>query len=567
MASRRKPNPKKIFRFILCIVLIITLLIIITNFSKKLFVKNQTVYVAGNTNEITVYDENLKESSKIYRGTEIKINENKKLKDNEDYYQITINEKQHYINKSNITKETSKIITENKVYVRTSTVLINKQNPTKIVNNLPKTTELTVISYDKIDKQGNVNMYEVEYEKTTGYVYAKYTVLTKEESALTYNDEKHTKIKNLYGGGDVKNLDFFPVEKIKFESNTMPESVYSLYLNDTKKVLSKVDEYIKLAKDTKINAFVVDIKDNGAIGYESEVMKNISPTSYKYANNTIKEYGEAIKKIKEAGFYVIGRITVFKDDYYVKDHPDNAIVKTGTTTPYKIGSSYWPTAYSRDVWEYNVSLAMEAIELFGFNEINFDYVRFPDRTQSLEKNNTIDFKNEFQEDKAEAIQNFLRYATDTIHEKEVYVSVDVFGESSNKYYTTAYGQYWPSISNVVDVISAMPYPDHFANNSYGINKPWNHPYELLSAWSKEVQARQSDTTSPAIVRTWVQAYNVQSWVDKNGIEYNADEIKAQVQALFENGLTGGYITWHSGSNLEKYKKQKEAFQIDYLKEK
>ena len=86
------------------------------------------------------------------------------------------------------------------------------------------------------------------------------------------------------------------------------------------------------------------------------------------------------------------------------------------------------------------------------------------------------------------------------------------------------------------------------------------------AWSKEVVKRQEDTTSKAIVRTWVQSYNVQGWVDPNGIEYNAEEVKAQITALFENGLTGGYITWHSGSNIEKYKKQKSAFQIDYLKE-
>lgn len=409
-------------------------------------------------------------------------------------------------------------------------------------------------------------MYKVKYNEKEGYVYAKYTTLTEEEANQTYALETHSKIKNLYGGGDVNKLDYFETTKPTFENNVMPESVYSLYLNDTKQVISKIDEYIELAKNTKINTFVVDIKDNNSIGYDSAVMEQTSPTSYKYANNTKEEYAKAINKLKENGFYVIGRITVFKDDYYVKDHPENAIVGTSNQKPYEIGSSYWPTAYSRDVWQYNVSLALEAIELFGFNEINFDYVRFPDRTQSLEKKNAIDFKNTYNEDKAEAIQNFLRYATDAIHEKGAYISVDVFGEASNNYYTTAYGQYWPAISNVVDVISAMPYPDHFSNNSYGINKPWNHPYDLINAWSKEVIKRQQATTTPAIVRTWVQAYNVQSWVDENGIEYNAEEVKDQITALFDNGLTGGYITWHSASKLEKYKTQIEAFQIDYLKE-
>ena len=86
----------------------------------------------------------------------------------------------------------------------------------------------------------------------------------------------------------------------------------------------------------------------------------------------------------------------------------------------------------------------------------------------------------------------------------VYVSADVFGETSGSY-VTAYGQYWPAISNVVDVISGMPYPDHFAQN--GTYRPWEHPYETLLDWAKNAAKRQTETPSPAIVRTWIQAYD------------------------------------------------------------
>lgn len=566
MQKRKKISTKKIGKILLILLLLLGIGMLIFYAGKKLFTKDKTMYITSNTNKVSLYDESLKEQSTISRGSKIQVNENKRHKEDKNYYQITVNKKPYYVNKENITSDNNKLIKEERVFVRTPTVLLNNYNDIKIIENLTKGTELIVTSYDSLDEEGNIHMYKVKYNDKEGYVYAKYTTLTSEEATQTYALEKHSKIKNLFGGGSVNKLDFYPVTKPKFDTNTMPESVYSLYLNDTKQVISNVDKYIELAKNTKINAFVVDIKDNGAIAYNSSVMNEISKTSYKYANNTKEEYKEAIKKIKDAGFYVIGRITVFKDDYYVKDHPENAIIGTNTKEPYLIGKSYWPTAYSRDVWYYNVALALEAIESFGFNEINFDYVRFPDRTQSLEKNNAIDFKNSYNEDKVEAIQNYLRYATDAIHEKNAYVSVDVFGEASNNYYTTAYGQYWPAISNIVDVISAMPYPDHFANNAYGINKPWNHPYDLINAWSKEVVKRQETTTSPAVVRTWVQAYNVQSWVDPNGIEYNAEEVKAQIKALYDNGLKGGYITWHSGSRLDKYQKQIEAFQIDYLKD-
>ena len=249
----------------------------------------------------------------------------------------------------------------------------------------------------------------------------------------------------------------------------MPDKVYALYLNGTKEVLSKVDQYIALAKDTKINAFVVDIKDNESPRYASEIMKAYSKTNYEHASNSVSEYQSAISKLKDAGFYVIGRITVFKDKYYADDNPDTAIGDTRTGQPFYYSKTYWPSPFSRKVWEFNVNLAKEAVSLMKFNEIQFDYVRFPDRALSYEKQGIMDFKNTYNESKAQAVQQFLMYACDELHKLNVYVSADVFGESAHNY-VTAYGQYWPAISNVVDVISAMPYPDHFNQYEYGFKR-------------------------------------------------------------------------------------------------
>jgi hypothetical protein len=216
------------------------------------------------------------------------------------------------------------------------------------------------------------------------------------------------------------------------------------------------------------------------------------------------------------------------------------------------------------VWEFNVALAKEAVEKFGFNEINFDYVRFPDRMTKVE--DIVDYHNKYNESKVQAIQRFIQYACDEIHKVGAYVSVDVFGECANAGYTTAYGQYWPAISNVVDVISGMPYPDHFTNGYYGISKPWNHPYELLKAWGKRVQAHQAITPTPAEVRTWIQAYNVMKYVDPEGIAYDSENVKKEILGLYDAGLTGGYITWLSSSSITKYRQQLGAFQIDYYEQ-
>lgn len=254
-------------------------------------------------------------------------------------------------------------------------------------------------------------------------------------------------------------------------------------------------------------------------------------------------------------------ITVFKDNHYAVDHPEDMIGDTRTNKPYIVSNTYWPSAYSRNVWEFNVELAKEAVKEFGFNEIQFDYVRFPDRTQSLEAIGALDFKNTNKEDKAQAIQRFLRYAKDELHKLNAYVSADVFGECAHTY-VAAYGQYWPAISNVVDVISAMPYPDHFNAHDYGIKEiVWTVPYTLLLTWGRDYAAkRQTEIPTPAIARTWIQTYDT---IHPPYIEYDATKVSDQIRGLYEAGLNGGYMTWNSRSNLAKYKSQKDAYNKEY----
>ena len=180
--------------------------------------------------------------------------------------------------------------------------------------------------------------------------------------------------------------------------------------------------------------------------------------------------------------------------------------------------------------------------------------------------NIVDLKNTYNESKVQAIQRFVSYAKDVLHEENTYISIDVFGETTNGTYTTAYGQYWPAISNVADVISGMPYPDHFAKGSYGLAKPWNEPYKLMNYWGRYAFDRQQEIPTPARVRTWIQAYDVMKYVDSNGISYGAEQLEDEIRGLYDAGITDGYITWLSNSKLEKYKSLAAAFSIDYGKE-
>jgi len=293
-------------------------------------------------------------------------------------------------------------------------------------------------------------------------------------------------------------------------------------------------------------------------------MEKYSPTNYDKAINSYESYRQAINKITEAGLYAIGRITVFKDSYYAKDHPENTILDTATSLSYNHDGSYWPSAYNRDVWEFNVSLAIESVEEMGFNEIQFDYVRFPDRVGSLEKAGKINYVNVYNEEKAQAIQRFVMYAADELHKHNAYVSIDVFGESAHNY-VTAYGQYWPAISNIADVISGMPYPDHFSKYEYGFDVPvWTNPYKLLSVWGKSyVMKRQSEIPTPAIVRTWIQAYDTY----KNpSVMYDSYMVSEELKEVYESGLTGGFMTWNGMSSIKKYKELSPAFGKEYILE-
>ena len=534
-------------------------------------------YLASATTEVQLYaiDEkgNVSESQTMARGRKVRTNIGKGVEVGEQtYYPIEITNKQYfYAKEQSLVATLKEVVQEREIWTRTPASIIT-DSETSFAGGLAKKGEkLTVIDYDSLCPNGKVYRYKVKQGKIEGYVYGKYFVSSKEEAEKRYKaeeyDKLHKAIKNKFGGGEAIGCDFYPTERVQFPNNKMPEACYSLYLNISPAVIGNIGKYIEFAKQTKINTFVIDIKDNECPGYRAEAMQKYSPTNYKYAGkNKEAMYKTAVKRLHEEGFYVVGRITCFKDSHLVKDHPEVAITERATGKPFKHNKAYWPSPYDRKVWQFNVELAKEAVQKFGFNEINFDYVRFPDRLTKAEKGNVIDYHNKYNESKVQAIQRFVQYACDEIHAIGAYVSIDVFGEAANPGYTTAYGQYWPAISNVCDAICGMPYPDHFTNGYYGIKQPWNHPYEILKAWGERVQGRQAATPTPAAVRTWIQAYPVMKHVDKNGLRYNAEDVEKEIRGLYDAGLIGGYTTWHSGSNLDKYKAQKAAFCIDYLKE-
>lgn len=565
MNRNRNRNKKKRKIKIGPIIIALLVLIIIVLTAMKILDKEatsiiyKTYYLASTENSITLYTYNsetdkMEESDKFPRGTKIKSNNNIKTVGEVPYKEIILNDKTYYLSEIYLEENQKSVVKEKEKYVRTSVTVYKNELDSKIESFIKKGNKIEIIDYDNIDNEGYVNMYKIKKDDITGWVYAKYLVDTEEAALANYNENNvyDTHKDRKYGrelyGGKASTLDYYPYEKPEFENNPILKNAKSMYLNAGSNVIGNIDKYLEIATTSGVNAIVVDLKD-GALAYPMEVAKEYSMTAYNTAINSYDSYKNAIDKIKNAGIYVIGRIVVFNDSHYGKDHPEDCIKSNAS-------SQLWPSAYSRGAWEYNVELAKQAIHDMGFNEIQFDYVRFPEQAYNMSQSSSTDFKNKYEEEKAEAVQNFLFYATDQIHKEQVYLSVDVFGECSGTY-VTSYGQYWPAISNIVDVVSSMPYTDHFGRNV----DTWTNAYQTVNNWAKGAAERQTEIPTPAIARTWITAYDTPYW--NPTVTYDATKISDQARALVDAGLTGGFITWNSSSNINKYNQIKSAFAKDY----
>ena len=549
--KKRRVNPLKVGITIGVSAIIVVLAVLLLGKGKDIISK-ESMYLASSDKVVKLYiqddDGNLKEDKDLVRGTKVSSYKDTITKDNKSYTKIDYDKSIYYVDSGSLVKDAKSAVLEKVKYVRTSVTVYQNSEDSKIESFIKKGNKLDVTDYDKLLEDGSVNMYKIKNDNTEGWVYGKYLVNDEESANEVYNEnsvydthkDRKYGLRELYGG-KASTLDYYPYEKVEFENNKLLKSAKAMYLNAG--TIGSIDSYLKIAKENGVNAIVVDIKD-GALAYSSEVAKELSPTAYKTAINDNSLYKAAIDKIKEAGIYAIGRIVVFNDTHYAKDHPEDCINSTG-----------WPSAYSRDVWYYNVELAKEAAREMGFNEIQFDYVRFPENAYNLSVAKA-DFKNKYDEEKAEAVQNFLFYAADQIHKEGIYLSVDVFGECSGEY-VTAYGQYWPAISNIVDVISSMPYTDHFGRSV----DTWTNAYQTVNNWAKGASTRQKEIPTPAIARTWITAYDTPYWNPK--VIYNASKIEEQVRALYDAGLDGGFITWNSASSLAKYEQIKSAFAKNY----
>lgn len=305
----------------------------------------------------------------------------------------------------------------------------------------------------------------------------------------------------------------------------------------------KLNKLIAMTKKTKINAFVIDVKDdNGNMLFKTEAAEKFVPVANK--NAPIKDVAAFIKKLKENNIYAIARIVCFKDPNYAKAYPDRVITYKSSGKPFVNADKLtWVTAYDRNLWEYNVSVAKEAAAA-GFNEIQFDYVRFP-ASNGGKLDASLNYGNTKNETKPKAIQEYLKYARTELAAKNVYIGADIYGLVGSVDDDMGLGQYWEAVSNIVDYVCPMMYPSHYGNGNYGLSVPDAYPYQTINASTRDSVLRNKNITTPAIIRPWIQDFTA-AWV-KGHIRYGEAQVKEQIKALEENGVEE-YLLWNAGNN-------------------
>jgi len=420
------------------------------------------------------------------------------------------------------------------VYISASKLKVRESAGTdaKALDDLIKGTAVDIVE-EKMDDSGKA-WYRISYDGITGsnegWIAAEYTVRDRTELL----DE------------NLRKLDFSPQNKTYEYPGNPRVQARGIYLTKYSASNDRLDKLIEMTKRTKINTFVIDVKDDkGHMLFPTKAAEKYSPEANKYA--TVKDIGALMKKLKENNIYTVARIVSFKDPTYTKQHPDRAIIYRDSGKPFTNSDGLiWASAYDKVLWEYNLEVSKEAAET-GFNEIQFDYVRFP-ASDGGKLDKSLDYRNNEGESKPQAIQDYLKYAREQLAPLNVYISADVYGLVGSVADDMSLGQYWEAVSNAVDYICPMMYPSHYANGTYGLPVPDAYPYETVFNSAKDSAARNKNIETPGAIRLWIQDFSA-PWVPGH-IKYSDKQVKEQIRALEENGI-GEYLLWNAGNRYSE----------------
>ena len=287
---------------------------------------------------------------------------------------------------------------------------------------------------------------------------------------------------------------------------------------------------LKLIEETELNALVIDIKgDRGIIPYRSSLSLAAEVGAQKTI--TVKDMKGLVKSLKERGVYLIARIVVFKDDPLALARPELAVRTQGGGIWKDREGLAWVDPFRKEVWDYNIDIALEAAQ-YGFDEIQFDYVRFPDtKGLAFSAPNT-------EENRIRAISEFLGEAKRRLLPYNIFLTADIFGYVFWNLNDTMIGQRLEDVVPLLEYMCPMLYPSGFQYGIPGYRNPVAHPYEIVYLSLKK--ARERTHLPPVRFRPWLQAFRDYAFDRRH---FTGKEIRDQINAAEKFG-SHGWMLWN-----------------------
>jgi hypothetical protein len=315
-----------------------------------------------------------------------------------------------------------------------------------------------------------------------------------------------------------------------------PLAVHALYLTEYG-VASKVlrDAALAIIQRGAANALVITIKsDRGNLAYPSTIPLAAAIGARKVT--TVRSLPALVEELHAKHIYLIARIVTFKDDPLAESHPELG-VHTGAGALYKDRERLaWTDPFQRQVRDYNISVAVEAARA-GFDEVQFDYVRFPDCPQRLRFSASADERS-----RISAISGFLTDARRALMPFNVFLSVDIFGYVAWNTNDTGIGQHLEEITAAVDYVCPMLYPSGFRFGVPGHPNAMTTDADIYNtvrlSLDNCIRRTQAD---PKKFRPWIQGFRDYAFARR---VFGPGEVALQIRAV-SDARAGGWSLWNA----------------------
>lgn len=378
----------------------------------------------------------------------------------------------------------------------------------------------------------------------------------------------------------------------------MPEQVKAIYMTScVAGTPSFRQDLVDLVNTTEVNSIIIDVKDySGTISFPPE-----SPAwlpAWQNARCGTSDMKEFIEALHQMGIYVIARITVFQDPFYAPLHPELAVTRASdgeVWRDYK-GLSFIDVG-ARAYWDHIIELSRDTYNI-GFDEINFDYVRYPSDGPMQDIAFPQSQQSEYGSDKQANLEAFFKYLNEKLDDESLFASVrhqntgrasstpwtsvDLFGMTTTNFDDLSIGQVQDRAAPYFDFIAPMVYPSHYPDSFLGLGNPNNYPYKVVYYAMQSGVDRMTSSTTPMQgflhtpitytnasgtvlatgeftkpvytadkFRTWIQDFDY-------GGDYDAADVRAEIQASYDAGVNS-WMIWAPSNRYTRGALESEAY--------